>query len=713
MTYTIRKKKHPNKPDNCLRCGLFEDCKSYKLGYKKLQSGKKNILVILETPSQLYDTRGKMKGSQVWDVLQELCSKWLGDFAVYITHATRCRQAEGKIKIAAIRQCLPFLQEDIDKIKPVTIITFGDAGKQACKELDIDCHTAPVIVGGGQSSIVETLNRVYHELHNILEPIPLTTNLSRILLQANKTKEISLDFEWNPDTGVAHSVGLAAGNIAGGFVLDAHTNKAIKNLFIDSRMTIIGHNIAEDCRRVIDQIGNNIKCQLVDTLLLKRELVFNLRQGGLKYFAEKYLMLTKYWDGITVEDFASPTPKLLRYTAGDAWATLSLYRRFQQDFPNEWEYMQEARCIDMDMILPVAYMVHGGIKIDRKKLASKVGTLRRKEAKISAEFTKKYKINPSSPLQVLELLQKRKHKIKSTGVEVLSKLNDQVATDILEYRKISKLTTTYLDKLPTMVDKDDLIHCNLHLANTITGRMSSSNPNMQNIPPEVRPIFSSVFEEDGNLVTVDASQSELRCLAYLSGSKYLIDSYNEGTDMHTLVSKLAGISRKNAKVLNFAFVYGSSEYGLVTQLIQSGLKKREADTTVKSFIDTMNKLGIKDYQNKLLAKAKKLGYIYSPYGRVGTRLNPTQVINFPIQSFSADLNKMRIIYVFNRLREEKLISRIWLEFHDAMELDIYKPEQEQVFNIVNELDLTIPDVLSKNISIKLPLDIKENGVNWQ
>ena len=127
----------------------------------------------------------------------------------------------------------------------------------------------------------------------------------------------------------------------------------------------------------------------------------------------------------------------------------------------------------------------------------------------------------------------------------------------------------------------------------------------------------------------------------------------------------------------------------------------------------MNKLGIKDYQNKLLAKAKKLGYIYSPYGRVGTRLNPTQVINFPIQSFSADLNKMRIIYVFNRLREEKLISRIWLEFHDAMELDIYKPEQEQVFNIVNELDLTIPDVLSKDISIKLPLDIKENGVNWQ
>ena len=98
-----------------------------------------------------------------------------------------------------------------------------------------------------------------------------------------------------------------------------------------------------------------------------------------------------------------------------------------------------------------------------------------------------------------------------------------------------------------MADDKDLIHCNLHLANTITGRMSSSNPNMQNIPPDVRPIFASVFGQDGNLVTVDASQSELRCLAYLSKSKYLIDSYNEGTDMHSLVSKLAGISRKMLK----------------------------------------------------------------------------------------------------------------------------------------------------------------------
>jgi|TARA_R100000482_G_C5131597_1_gene152348 DNA polymerase-1 len=652
-------------------------------------------------------------------MLSTLSKEWLQEFNVYVTHAIKCRQAEGTIKIASIRECNTYLVEDIEKIKPDAVVTFGDTAKKAMQEysgkfpLNIQVHNAPPIVVDNQTTVTEVLNRVWHELHNVLLPIPLTTNLSRVLLQAARTKLIALDFEWNPDTGIAHSVGLAAGTVAGGFVLDSHTEKAIENILVDKSMTIVGHNIAEDVRRVIDKFGARIRCQFIDTLLLKRELVFNLRQGGLKYFAERYLLLENYWKEITVEDFASPTPKLLKYTGGDAWATLSLYNKFKQDFKNEWNHMEYARAIDMEMILPVAYMVHGGIKIDKKKLKKQLSSLKLKENKLLSEFETTHKINPASPAQVLQLLKKRKHKIKSTGIDALSKLNDEVVDKLIEYRKLSKLTTTYLDKLGDMTDDNDLVHCNLHLANTITGRMSSSNPNMQNIPPDVRPIFASVFGNDGNLVTVDASQSELRCLAYLSGSKYLIDAYNEGTDMHTLVSQLAGISRKNAKVLNFAFVYGSSEFGLKNQLVKAGVDMSKADNVVQSFISTMDKLGIREYQQKLLDKAKKLHYIYSPYGRVGTRLNPTQVVNFPIQSFSADLNKMRIIYVFNRLREEKLVSRIWLEFHDAMELDIYKPEQDKVYKIVEELDLTIPDVLNKGIEIQLPLDVKENGVNWQ
>ena len=709
MTYQQRKKQYPSKPENCLRCGLFENCKSYKLPYKRLQAGKKCILIVVDNPSQAYDMTGQMKTSKVWDTMDKAVKEWVADFSVYITHATKCKQKEGTIKIMSVRQCAPFLQDDIDKLEPNTIIAVGATAKAACTELNVDYHYVTDI----NSNLEDVLNRTYHELHKVLTPIPITTNLSIILLKAGKAKEIAVDFEWNPDTGIPHSVGLACGNVAGGFILDDHCKQVVQNIFLDPKMLVIGHNITEDCRTFIDYFGNGIQCEFMDTLILKRHLAFNIRQGGLKYFAEWHLMLENYWYDIDVEDFKAPTPKLLRYTAGDAFATWLLYKQFESGFEENWKHMEFARSIDMDMVLPVAYMLHAGIKIDKKKLKSKLTTLRKKDKELTIEFETKYKTNPSSPQQVLELLQKRKHKITSTGVDILSKLNDDVADKILEYRKTNKLITTYLDKLPNHTDEADLVHCRLHIASTITGRMSSSNPNMQNIPPQIRPIFKSVFDDEGTLVTVDASQSELRCLAYLSGSEYLIDAYKAGKDMHTLVAELAGIERKNAKTLNFAYVYGSSEKGLIAQLIQAGVKKAQAKGITHKFMDTMEELGIMEYQSHLLDKAKKMGYTYSVYGRIGTRLNPTQIVNFPVQSFSADLNKMRIIYVFNRLREEKLISHIWLEFHDAMELDVYLPEKEKVLSIVNELNLIIPDVLNKNITIPLPLDIKEHGPNWK
>ena len=113
-----------------------------------------------------------------------------------------------------------------------------------------------------------------------------------------------------------------------------------------------------------------------------------------------------------------------------------------------------------------------------------------------------------------------------------------------------------------------------------------------------------------------------------------------------------------------------------------------------------------------MTSAEKLGYTYSAYGRIGDRMNPTQIVNFPIQSFSADLNKIRIIKMFNLLGHHKMVSRIWLEFHDAMELDVYMPELEKVYELIGEIDTRIPDVYNYGIDLDLPLDIKENGTNW-
>ena len=127
----------------------------------------------------------------------------------------------------------------------------------------------------------------------------------------------------------------------------------------------------------------------------------------------------------------------------------------------------------------------------------------------------------------------------------------------------------------------------------------------------------------------------------------------------------------------------------------------------------MKKLGIADYQKKLLTKANQTKYNTSIYGRIGERLNPTQVVNFPVQSFSADLNKIRIIQMYDKLRNNNLLSRIWLEFHDAMELDVYTPELDDVLKLIKRIDTKIPDVLNYGISLDLPLDIKNTGSNWQ
>lgn len=683
----------------------------------KIQSGtsKKTVLVIVDKPAKCHESN-PLK-TKVGNDLQAICKDYLPKLTVRCVSSVLVYSE--KVGIKLIRDNSINLQAEINDISPTVIVSMGRDSHRALEELS---GTVPVFECGSIhdyaekkisfANVHQTFTRAYRTLKDTLLKIPLTTNLSRIVMQSQKYKELAVDFEWNPVTGVPHSVGLAAGHVAGGFLLNDRVKQVLQKVFQDKSMTIVGHNITADCRKMIKYIGNNISCKFMDTLVLKRELDYSHKQNGLKHLANRYLLLESYWDGITVEDFHKPSPKLLKYTAGDAWSTLLLWSRLYEDHTDKWEYMSVAREIDMEMILPVSYMIEGGIKLDIEKLTRQRKILKAKEIELLSYFETKYKLNPSSPLQVLTQLQK-KHKVKSSGVEVLTKLNTDFGNRVLEYRKVKKLLTTYIDKIPEMSDENNIIHCDLHLGGTVTGRMSSSKPNMQNIPPSVREIFKSVFDNDGVLITVDASQSELRCLAYLSGSEYLIDSYNKGIDMHTLVSDLAKITRKNAKVLNFAYVYGSSEGGLIAQLIMSGVPKKEASTVVRNFMTAMSKLGINKYQQELLAKAKKLGYTYSPYGRVGTRLNPTQVVNFPIQSFSADLNKERIIYMFKKFKENKLVSRIWMEFHDAMELDVYAPELDTVKQLLDTIDTRIPDVLGKGINLTLPLDVKEHGPNWK
>ena len=718
-TYTERKKKHKHLHDDaCLRCGLYEHAIHPKLSSIKLQDGPMGtVLIIAGTPTVFADSRGSIYQDQISTKIKQYTRKYLTGASVYLTSGVKCYPKDYKVKTHEIRWCSnTFLKEDIDTIKPDKIIAMGDIARASCKELNIkyesSIHPEQLKNKATTRTIIEAFTRTGKEIRHELIPIPVVSKPIEVIInQGILEGYIGIDFEWNIDTLETHTVGVSNKTECTAEPININTKDILRQL-ITKDVTLIGHNITSDIQRLIDIGGTNITCKLMDTLVLKRQLMPQLPQGGLKFFAHSYLYLVDYAEDITEDMFTQTSRELQDYCASDAYATLQLYYWFQNTYPDKWKTTKQARDIDMNMLLPVAEMIRGGIKIDKDEL-HKFSTIVSSEVEtILDRINTKYDINPSSPAQVLDTLHTLGYKVESTGETVLKGINHSFAKDILLYRKNSKLLTTYTSKIPEWSNKYNRLHCNLHLANTVTGRMTSSKPNMQNIPPSVRPCFQSIFDTDGILVTVDASQSELRCLAYLSGSKYLIESYQKGIDMHTMVSQLAGIARRDAKTLNFAYIYGASEFRLQQELQTLGITPYKSRQITNKYLKSMEKIGITEYQDKLLTDSKKLGYNISVYGRIGERLNPTQIVNFPIQSFSADLNKLRIIQMYKLLKENKLLSRIWLEFHDAMELDVFEPELQQVITLIDSLSTKIPDVLNTGTIVDLPLDIKYTGKNW-
>lgn len=720
-TYTERRKKYKplNLDDNCLRCGLFEHASSPKLLRVKLQDGQRGrILIILGTPSQAEDMRKQLGGDSSGSTVKKYMTQYLIDCEVWITCPVKCYPKDYEVKTHEVRWCSSLLQQEIDEIKPDKVVAMGELARMACKEIDQEyessIHPKQLKDKALDRTIIEAYSRAGAECRDELEEIPLHPSFEEVLAEALEEGYIGLDFEWNIETDITHTVGVSSSSKCAAVQMSVEVRKLLREQVCKNKdLTVVGHNIVADVIRLLKIVGpDQIECQFMDTLILKRQLASHLPVGGLKFFAHNYLHLVDYAKHITIEDFAQTTKKLQDYCAGDAYAGLRLYYMFKEDYSQFWDIMQPARDIDMSMVLPVSQMIHQGIKVDMPKLKEYTKHNNKHLDEILTKINKDYDINPSSPAQVKDKLLELGYEVDGTGETILKGINHEFAQNILQYRKYSKLNTTYTTKIPELVSKSGRLHCNLQLASTTTGRMTSTNPNMQNIPPGVRPCFKSIFEEEGTLLTVDASQSELRCLAYLSGSKYLIEAYTKGSDMHSLTSELANITRKNAKILNFAYVYGATEHRLSSELVKAGLSRSKAKTTVATYLDVMSKIGIADYQKKLLTLTKKIGYNTSVYGRIGDRMNPTQVVNFPIQSFSADLNKLRILEMYDLLKKHKCISRLWLEFHDAMEIDVYKPELELVYKLIGQIDTQIPDVNKSGVMLDLPLDIKEHGPNW-
>ena len=346
--------------------------------------------------------------------------------------------------------------------------------------------------------------------------------------------------------------------------------------------------------------------------------------------------------------------------------------------------------------------------------------------------------NINSPKQVAEVLfdklelKSKKKKSRSTSAEVLEELAEEyeICEYILEHRKFSKLKSTYTDVLPTLIsNRDGRIHTTYNQALTVTGRLSSSNPNLQNIPirteegNKIRAAFCAK-DDDNIILSADYSQIELRLLAHVSGDENLIQAFTSGEDVHTLTaSKVFGVEisdvtkdmRRKAKAVNFGIVYGQSKYGLAKNL---GISNAEAQDFIDKYFEHYPK--VKEYMEEKKLFANQNGYVETIFGRkrylASELMSPNfqirefaqrAAINQPLQGTAADLIKMAMIEVDKELSAQNLNAKMIMQVHDELVFELPKNELEQVKSLVLK-------AMELNQPLRVPLEIDINyGSSWK
>lgn len=397
-----------------------------------------------------------------------------------------------------------------------------------------------------------------------------------------------------------------------------------------------------------------------------------------------------------------------------------------------------------DLEIPLTYVLSDmesfGVSVDRDYLTELSEMMNKKSLRLESQIFKlaDESFNISSPKQVghilfekLGLVSKTKHKKLSTSAEVLEELAEdyEIAKLILEYRKFAKLKSTYTDALPELISPvDNRIHTTYNQTVTATGRLSSSNPNLQNIPvrtsdgAKIRKAFVPADKENQLILSADYSQIELRLLAHISQDKHLISAFKSGEDVHALTaSKVFAVPfeevtkemRYKAKAVNFGIVYGQSKYGLSKAL---GISKHEAGVFIDKYFETYPK--IKKYMTKKVDEAEKNGYVPSLFGRkryLAAEFNSSNVmvrefakraaINYPMQSSASDLIKFAMVDLAKKMVGMK--SKLIMQVHDELILEVYKDELETVKEMVRTaMELGQP------LDVPLVVDISV-GETWQ
>ena len=394
--------------------------------------------------------------------------------------------------------------------------------------------------------------------------------------------------------------------------------------------------------------------------------------------------------------------------------------------------------IEMPLVFTLYDMEQAGIRVNGEELReygeALVGRIEELEKKIHEAAGEVFNINSPKQLGVIlfeKMGMKGGKKTKtgySTSADILEKLaGDQpIVRDILEYRQLTKLKSTYADGLAGCIAKDGRIHSKFNQTITATGRISSTEPNLQNIPVrmELGRLIRKVFipAEDCIFLDADYSQIELRVLAHMSGDEKLIEAYQQAEDIHRLtasqvfhvpIDEVTPQQRRNAKAVNFGIVYGISSFGLSQDL---SISTKEAKEYIERYFETYP--GIKSYLDGLVEHAKEEGYVTTMYGRrrpvpelkssnfMQRSFGERVAMNSPIQGTAADIIKIAMNRVHDRLKEEGLESRLILQVHDELLVEAKLSEADRVEEILRE-------EMQQAASLRVPLEIDlHRGKNW-
>jgi DNA polymerase-1 len=526
----------------------------------------------------------------------------------------------------------------------------------------------------------------------------------------------------------------------------AKTLARLKPLLEDAKRPKVGHHLKYDAH-VLKGCGIELAGMRYDSMLESYVLNSTATRHDMDSCAKLYLGV----DTIKYEDVAGkgakqitfnqvPVERAAEYAAEDADVTLQLHRVLHAALEKEPSLLAIYEEIEQPLVPVLLEMEHRGVLVDRELLKKQSGEIATRLAELEVEAHKSagQPFNLDSPKQLQEILfnkqglpvrQKTSTGQPSTAEGVLEELAERYPLPriILEYRGLAKLRSTYTEKLPEQIDpKSGRVHTSYHQAVAVTGRLSSSDPNLQNIPirtQEGRRIRQAFVAPPGQvLLSADYSQIELRIMAHLSGDESLRRAFAEEGDIHRATAaevfgvatdKVTNDQRRAAKAINFGLIYGMSAFGLARQL---GIERHAAQDYVTRYFGRYP--GVRDYMERTRASARERGFVETVSGRrlylpdIRSRDRNLQqysersAINAPMQGTAADIIKRAMIRVQAWLGESKARAHLVMQVHDELVLEVAESAVEKVRGKVVELMCGAGEL---SVALKVDTGV---GPNW-